>query len=67
MRKVRQNRGCAIGLTLRREIAAISGSRSSVLVAVNALELKRLRLRGGRGLLASRSSPIRLDALSANR
>ena len=32
------------GLTLRPEIAAISMSGSSVLVAVNALELKRLRL-----------------------
>jgi Cu2+-exporting ATPase len=32
------------GLTLRPEIAAISMSGSSLLVAVNALELKRLRL-----------------------
>ncbi len=32
------------GLTLRPEIAAISMSGSSVLVAVNALALKRLRL-----------------------
>jgi Cu2+-exporting ATPase len=36
------------GLTLRPEIAAISMSGSSVLVAVNALELKRLRLPGER-------------------
>jgi Cu2+-exporting ATPase len=34
------------GLTLRPEIAAISMSGSSVLVAVNALALKRLRLPG---------------------
>jgi P-type Cu2+ transporter len=33
-----------MGLTLRPEIAAISMSGSSVLVAVNALALKRLRL-----------------------
>jgi P-type Cu2+ transporter len=33
-----------LGLTLRPEIAAISMSGSSVLVAVNALALKRLRL-----------------------
>ena len=33
-----------VGLTLRPEIAAISMSGSSVLVAVNALALKRLRL-----------------------
>jgi P-type Cu2+ transporter len=32
------------GITLRPEIAAISMSGSSVLVAVNALALKRLRL-----------------------
>ena len=31
------------GLTLRREIAAISMSSSSIIVAVNALALKRLR------------------------
>ena len=36
------------GLTLRPEIAAISMSGSSVLVAVNALALKRLRLPGAR-------------------
>ncbi len=35
------------GLTLRPEIAAISMSGSSILVAVNALSLKRLRLRRG--------------------
>ena len=35
------------GLVLRPEIAAISMSGSSVLVAVNALALKRLRLPGG--------------------
>lgn len=35
------------GLTLRPEIAAISMSGSSVLVAVNALALKRLHLPGG--------------------
>ncbi|MCC6271344.1 MAG: ATPase P, partial [Microbacteriaceae bacterium] len=34
------------GLTLRPEIAAISMSGSSILVAVNALALKRLRLPG---------------------
>jgi hypothetical protein len=34
------------GLTLRPEIAAISMSCSSILVAVNALALKRLRLLG---------------------
>jgi Cu2+-exporting ATPase len=34
----------AFGLTLRPEIAALSMSGSSVLVAVNALLLKRLRL-----------------------
>jgi Cu2+-exporting ATPase len=34
------------GLTLRPEIAAISMSGSSILVAVNALALKRLRVRG---------------------
>jgi Cu2+-exporting ATPase len=34
------------GLTLRPEIAALSMSGSSVLVAVNALALKRLRLPG---------------------
>ena len=36
-----------LGLTLRPEIAAISMSGSSVLVAVNALLLKRLRVDGG--------------------
>lgn len=34
----------AFGLTLRPEIAALSMSGSSVIVAVNALMLKRLRL-----------------------
>jgi len=37
------------GLTLRPEIAAISMSGSSVLVAVNAVSLKRLRLPTARG------------------
>jgi len=37
------------GLTLRPEIAAISMSGSSLIVALNALSLKRLRLRGSRG------------------
>jgi Cu2+-exporting ATPase len=37
----------SLGLTLRPEIAAISMSGSSLIVAVNALALKRLRLPGG--------------------
>jgi Cu2+-exporting ATPase len=37
----------AFGLVLRPEIAALSMSGSSFLVAVNALLLKRLRLPGG--------------------
>ncbi|MBI3647584.1 MAG: cadmium-translocating P-type ATPase [Actinobacteria bacterium] len=37
----------AFGLTLRPEIAAISMSGSSLIVAVNALALKRMRLPGG--------------------
>ena len=56
VRKMRQNLGWAIGykvfepfgLTLRPEIAAISMSGSSLLVAVNALSLKRLSLPGER-------------------
>jgi len=36
-----------VGLTLRPEIAAISMSGSSIIVAVNAIALKRLRLPGG--------------------
>jgi Cu2+-exporting ATPase len=42
----------AFGLVLRPEIAAISMSGSSVIVAVNALLLKRLRLPGGAGTLS---------------
>ena len=42
----------AFGLVLRPEIAAISMSGSSVIVAVNALLLKRLRLPGGDGRLS---------------
>jgi Cu2+-exporting ATPase len=45
------------GLALRREIAAISVSRSSVLVAVNALELKRLRLPRREGTLGEPEFP----------
>jgi Cu2+-exporting ATPase len=37
----------SLGLTLRPEIAAISMSGSSLIVAVNALALKRLHLPGG--------------------
>jgi hypothetical protein len=43
------------GFTLRPEIAAISMSGSSVLVAVNALALKRLRLPRVRGASAPKS------------
>jgi Cu2+-exporting ATPase len=39
----------SLGLTLRPEIAALSMSGSSLIVAVNALALKRLRLSGGEG------------------
>jgi hypothetical protein len=56
------------GLTLRPEIAAISMSGSSGLVAVHARPRSDGRVcRGERRRLASRSFPIRLDALSAKR
>jgi hypothetical protein len=55
------------GLTRRPQIAAISMSGSSVLLAVNALELKRLDLPKREAAPGEPSSPIRLDTLSANR
>jgi Cu2+-exporting ATPase len=45
----------SLGLTLRPEIAALSMSGSSLLVAVNALALKRLRLPDAAG---AASAPI---------
>ena len=46
----------AFGLVLRPEIAALSMSGSSFLVAVNALLLKRLRLPAAPGAPASRTT-----------
>ena len=49
----------AFGLVLRPEIAALSMSGSSLLVAVNALLLKRLPLPAPRGQAAATSTPPR--------
>ena len=46
-----------VGLTLRPEIAALTMSGSSIIVAVNAVSLKRLRLRG-EGSAALRSNAL---------
>jgi Cu2+-exporting ATPase len=56
------------GLVLRPEIAALSMSGSSVIVAVNALLLRRLRLPGserGTGAIKDRSSPQPTPASAA--
>jgi Cu2+-exporting ATPase len=48
----------AFGLMLRPEIAALSMSGSSLIVAVNALLLKRLKLPAPAGLAASMATPV---------
>jgi P-type Cu2+ transporter len=55
----------AFGLVLRPEIAALSMSGSSLLVAVNALLLKRLRLLRPSKLTQSRQRQLGLPRLSA--
>jgi len=57
----------AFGLVLRPEIAALSMSGSSFIVAVNALMLKRLRLPDQPGELAPTGSPIPAVAAETRR
>jgi Cu2+-exporting ATPase len=52
-----------LGFALRPEIAAISMSGSSVLVAVNALALKRMRLAKTQGSRVARLSDTRAGRL----
>jgi Cu2+-exporting ATPase len=54
------------GLTLRPELAALAMSGSSVIVAVNALLLRRLRLTGASPQRSSTSTHIQLPELRGN-
>ncbi|WP_314172140.1 heavy metal translocating P-type ATPase [Streptomyces winkii] len=56
----------AFGLVLRPEIAALSMSGSSVIVALNAVALKRLRLRDGQPSPQQPPGPLGVRAATAN-